>query len=147
MVCLRADESLGMLTPTIVHGARPFLAWSLVLRSNPIVINHWVRLNPVRNPVTQDVVSAPATTTLSMTTRSKMRQRGARTEKIPTETVFAPSRKPVDIITNDPANLYTYAATFTLPGAGRGLFSMRIIGPDSPIDDGEYIGEYIGEYM
>ena len=50
MVCLRADESLGMLSTAIVHGARPLLAWSLVLRSNPIVINHWVRLNPVRGP-------------------------------------------------------------------------------------------------
>ena len=114
------------------------------LRSNLMVINHWVRLNPLQNSVTQDVRSAPATTTLSMTTCSKMRQRGARTETIPTETVFVLSRKPVNVITNDPAKLYTYAATSTLPGSGGGLIARRIIRPESSVDDGEYIGEYMG---
>ena len=79
-----------------------------------------------------------------MSTRSKLRQRGARTVAIPIEAVFVPSREPVNVDMNDPAALYTYAATSTLPGAGRGLFARRLIGPDSPIDDGEYIGEYMG---
>ena len=79
-----------------------------------------------------------------MSTRSKFRQRGARTVAIPIEAVFVPSREPVNVDMNDPAALYTYAATSTLPGAGRGLFARRLIGPDSPIDDGEYIGEYMG---
>ena len=78
-----------------------------------------------------------------MTTLSKMRQRGARTDAIPTEAVFGPSRAPVKRNMNDPAVLYTYAATPTLPGASRGLIAMRIIGPDSPIADEEYIGEYL----
>ena len=70
MVSLRADESLGMLLPAIVYGARPLLACSLVLRSNPIVISHWVRLNPVRGPITQDVESEPITTARTMVTGS-----------------------------------------------------------------------------
>ena len=49
---------------------------------------------------------------------------------------------------NDSKALYTYAAMSTLPDAGRRLFARRLIGPDSPIDDEEYIREYIrGEYL
>ena len=45
---------------------------------------------------------------------------------------------------NDPEALYTYGATSTLPGAGIGLFARRLIGPESLIDDGEYIWDYMG---
>ena len=129
-----------MLLPAIVHGARPLLAWSLVLRSNSIAISFWVSLNPVRTPITHDAVSEPPTTTaLTMDTQSKMRQRGARPCAIPTELAFIPSRKPVGLDTNDPAELYTYAATSTISGASRVLFSRLRIEPDSHIDDGKCI--------
>ena len=45
---------------------------------------------------------------------------------------------------NDPAELFIYAATSTIPDAGRGLFAKSFIGPDCPIDDGQYLGEYPG---
>ena len=58
------------------------------------------------------------------------------------------TRERVRIQTNDPASMSAYAATSTLPGAGRGLFAGRLIGPYSPLDDGKYIGEYAGgEHM
>ena len=49
-----------------------------------------------------------------------------------------------DVNTTDPAQLRTYAATSLIPGAGWGLFSRCLIGPNSPEDDGEYIGCYSG---
>ena len=73
-----------------------------------------------------------------------MSQCGSRADAVPKESVFIPSRKPVDVNTNDLAELYTYAATFKLPGAGIGLFFRRLIGLDSPLNDGENIGEYMG---
>ena len=83
-----------------------------------------------------DVGSEPATTTPLMASCSKTRQRGARTDAIPTKTVIVPSQELVEVNMNDPAALYTYAATSTLPGSSRGLVAWRIIGPDSLIDDG-----------
>ena len=85
------------------------------------------------------------TSTLStIDTRYKMRQRGLQTGVVSTDSLFKPARQPVEVNANDPAELYTYAATSMLPGAGRGLFAIRLIGPESPINDGEYIGEYRG---
>ena len=45
---------------------------------------------------------------------------------------------------NDPGELYTYASTSTLPDVSRWIFFKRLIGPDSPIYDGEYVGKYTG---
>ena len=73
-----------------------------------------------------------------------MSQREPRADAVPKQSVFIPSRKPDDVDTNDPAQFNTYAATFTLPGADRGLFARHLIGPDSPINDREYLGEYMG---
>jgi hypothetical protein len=52
-----------------------------------------------------------------------------------------------DFQTSDPASLYTYASTSTLPDAGWGLFMRRLVGPSSPEDDGDYIGEYYGRQL
>ena len=102
MLCLHADKSVGMLSPAIVHGARPLLAWSLVLRSNPIVISHWVRLNIVRGPVTLDVMPEFISASLSNDTRYKMRPRRIRAIEFSTEAALIQSRKPVKIDKNDP---------------------------------------------
>ena len=79
-----------------------------------------------------------------MATRYNARQRGTQVSIISTNSAFMPSSQPVWIETIDPAELYTYAAMSTLPGASRGLFARGLIGPDSPIDDREYVGEYMG---
>ena len=79
-----------------------------------------------------------------MHTRSKMSQCGTRADAIPIESVFILSLQPVEIYYNDPAKLYTYAATSTLSCAGRGLFVTRVVGPDTPIGVREYIGKYRG---
>ena len=78
-----------------------------------------------------------------MDTRFKPSQRGSRADADPIESAFIPSLQPVEVSTNDPAELYTYAATSTLPGAGRGLFARRRIRSDSPTGDREYIGKYM----
>ena len=144
MVCLRADQPLVILSPAIVHGTQLQLSWSLVLRSNPIGINHWVRLHTVRGPVTHDEESELITKVRIMVTRSKLSQSGSRAGAVPKESAFIPSRQCVEVGPNDPAELYTYAATSTLSGAGRGLFARGLIKPASPIHDEEYIGEYMG---
>ena len=144
VVLLRADESLGMLLPEHVNRERPVLAWSLLLHPNPIAISHWVRRNPVRRPVVTALVADIVSPNPTIDTQYMTRQRGTQASDILTNSNFIPSRQPVKFETLDTAELYTYAATSSLPGAGRGLFARRLIGPDSPLDDGEYVGEYIG---
>ena len=118
-------------------------AESLIIHSNPIVISHWVRLNPVRGHVTAALVADTAPPNPTIDFRYMTRQRGAQASEIHTNSSLIPSRQPVEFETIDPAKLYTYAATSSLPGAGRGLFARWIIGPDSPLVVGEYVGDYM----
>ena len=58
-----------------------------------------------------------------------------------------PCRPRYDFPTNDPASLYTYASTSTIPDAGWGLFMGKLVGPSSPEDRGHIIGEYYGREL
>ena len=140
-LCIKNGDHLGMLTTTVVHAALPYLAWSKWIAATPLNLGYMVRANISTVSVTCAVDSAlcAAPTPIQRYSLRARKRRMSDPDSGP-----ATTRMHVSFQTNDPASMYTYAATSTLPGAGRGLYASRLIGPSSPLGDGKYVGEYAG---
>ena len=84
----------------------------------------------MQGPVATAFVADPAPLDHTTDTWYMTRQR------VPQASYFYSITSPVNIEIIDPLELYTYAATATLQGAGKSLFARRFIDNDSPLDDG-----------
>jgi hypothetical protein len=160
---------LSVLTPPSVHAYRATLAWQLLHREQRVPLAELITPVELHS-------RASAESTLEVQLKSQViaveqdpaqprdihhtepvqssalqipgkRQSHELPESLQLEPPPLPPRQRFDFPTNDPASLYTYASTSTLPDAGWGLFMGKPVGPSSPEDDGHIIGEYYGREL
>ena len=165
-----AKQPLSAITPFSVQQYRRHLAYYLVLPTHNVNLTQWITTpNPVLLISSQEsstlthidstplapyqfVTASDSSTPIffDLTHLSTNVTKRLRPRKI-TASICLPSSSTPSIRhhfqINDPASMHTYAADSTLPNAGWGLFADRLVGPDSPLDQGHVIGEYFGKIL
>jgi hypothetical protein len=160
-----ADQPLSAITPISVQQYRFHIAHHLIQSTNNIQLNQWITptaplgsnssLYELPATISSDSTSLTdidlSTATLfdctHLTNHKAKHLRPRKQTASFCPTVLPPSRSRHHFQINDPASLYTYASESTLPNAGWGLFADRLVGPDSPLDQGHLVGEYFGRIL
>lgn len=139
-----AQIPLAIITPTSVQQYRQHLAYKLIHPSTDVQLTQWIQSSSQATGI-HEPTNLPELTVGTQITQSRLRPR--RTTDTTVQTPLPPTRLRQYFQIQDPASMYTYAAESTLTGAGWGLFASRLVGPDSPLDNGHVVGEYFGREL